>query len=152
MRYLTALLLVLVVIGGCSSPSASAQVSAAASAQAGAVTLVCGSIAALKVSVDTFRSLDPATTSQDTYAAALDGIRGAWTAVQNNLARLTSTNAQLVQTSYQALSQAWQAQPTGASVTTSLTAVKPEAQQLADALTQVNSGLNCPPIPTPTAS
>ena len=74
MRTLSSLLLALVVVAGCSSPSASAQISAAASAQAGAVTVVCANLANLKASVDVVRSLDPATTSKDTYQAAIDGV------------------------------------------------------------------------------
>jgi hypothetical protein len=143
MRTFLAFTLALIVVGGCTSPSASAKASAAASAQQGAENLACSSLAALKLSVDVLRSLDPATTSKDTYKAAVDGVLGTWEAVRDSMGRLRTANANLVLVAGSNLTKAFQAQPTDMPIASAAAAVKPEAEQLASAIQKVNSDLGC---------
>src|SRR4051812_27602941 len=144
MRTVIAGLLALLVVGACSSPSPSAQASAAASAQAGAVNLVCGTIKNLEVSVNVLKSLDPATTTKDTYSAAIDGVLGTGKALIDNLGVLKDADVTLVKTSWTNLTNAFSAQPTGQSVLVSVAAVKPQAQAMSDALAKAKADLNCP--------
>src|SRR4051794_35604135 len=114
MRRFVPFAFVLLVAGACSqSPSAqySAAASAAASAQVGAAGAACTSLKAFKSSLVVFRSLDPATTPKDAYKAAVNGVTGAWAAVQNNVANLGSANADVVQTAWRNFNQALQSQP-----------------------------------------
>ena len=143
MRTLLAFILALIIVAGCTSPSASAQVSAGASVQAGAEALACSSMAALQMSVDVLKSLDPATTSKDTYQAAVDGVVGTAKAVVDSMARLKTANADLVSVAWSNLNKALMDQSTDIPVASAAAAVKPEAQQLASALQQVQSDLAC---------
>jgi regulator of protease activity HflC (stomatin/prohibitin superfamily) len=144
MRRFVALVVAMLIVAGCGSTSPSAQASAAASAQAGQVNVVCGSIRDLQVSVGVLRSLDPKTASQETYQAAVDGVIGTAKATVENIKLLAKANANLVSTTWDALDQAIQAQSSEAPLPSVVAAVQPEAQQFSDALTAVNQELDCP--------
>jgi hypothetical protein len=142
LRRFLAIGLLLASIAGCTSPPGSAQVSAAASAQAGAVQVACASFAALQTSADQLRALDPATTSQYDYMAAVDAVRGTYRLLQVNLQVVSRADADLVTTAWNGLSAAFDAQGS-LPVPQALAAVKPQADQFAAAVKQVRTNLNC---------
>jgi hypothetical protein len=144
LRGALALLVVLVATSAaCSSPPASAQVSAAASAQQGTEAVVCAGLTAMQASVDALRALDPATASRDDYQKAVAEVVGQWRVVEDLLPVMQRANADLLSTSWEALKGAVDAQPDGVPPASAAAAVKPEAEAMASAVKEVFDGLGC---------
>ena len=130
-------------LGACSSPSASAQVSAAASAQQGTEAVVCAGLAAMQASADALKALDPATASREEYQKAAAEVVGQWRVVEDLLPVMARANADLLSTSCESLKSALDAQPDGIPPASAVAAVQPEAEAMATAVTQVFDGLGC---------
>jgi hypothetical protein len=140
---LVGLILVAAMVAGCSSPSASAQVSAAASAQQGTEAVVCAGLGAMQASVDALRALDPATASREEYQLAVAEVIGQWRVVEDLLPVMQQANRELLSTSWDSLQGAIDAQPEGIPPASAATAVKPEAEAMATAVKSVFDGLDC---------
>lgn len=140
---LLALVVLAATLAGCSSPSASAQLSAAASAQQGTEAVVCAGLAAMQASADALKALDPATASREEYEKAVAEVVGQWRVVEDLLPVMVSANADLLSTSWESLKSAVDAQPAGIPPASAAAAVKPEAEAMAASVKQVFDGLGC---------
>jgi hypothetical protein len=140
---LVALIVLVAAVAACSSPSASAQVSAAASAQQGTEAVVCAGLAAMQSSIDALKALDPATASREDYQKAVAEVVGQWRVVEDLLPVMQRANADLLSTSWESLKGALDAQPEGVPPASAAAAVKPEAEAMAASVKQVFDGLAC---------
>jgi hypothetical protein len=140
---LVGLVLIAAVLAACSSPPASAQVSAAASAQQGTEAVVCAGLGAMQASVDALKALDPAAASREEYEQAVAEVIAQWRVVEDLLPLLQEANRDLLSTSWDSLKGAVDAQPAGIPPASAAAAVKPEAEAMATAVKSVFDGLDC---------